>query len=38
MGTPDGYTAMMALMSCFVMVGVAMAIVDVIGRSSTTLS
>ena len=31
MGTPDGYTAMMALMSCFVMVGVATAIVDVIG-------
>ena len=31
MGKADGYTAMMALMSCLVMVGVATAIVDVIG-------
>lgn len=31
MGTPDGYTGMMALMSCLVMVGVATSIVDVIG-------
>ena len=30
-GVADGYTAMMALMSCLVMVGVATAIVDVIG-------
>ena len=31
MGVADGYTGMMALMSCLVMVGVATAIVDVIG-------
>ena len=31
MGIADGYTGMMALMSCLVMVGVATAIVDVIG-------
>ena len=31
MGKPDGYTGMMALMSCLVMVGVATSIVDVIG-------
>ena len=31
MGKADGYTGMMALMSCLVMVGVATAIVDVIG-------
>ena len=30
-GVADGYTAMMALMSCLVMVGVATAIVDVLG-------
>ena len=31
MGKADGYTGMMALMSCLVMVGVATAIVDVVG-------
>lgn len=31
MGKADGYTGMMALMSCLVMVGVATSIVDVIG-------
>lgn len=36
MGKPDGYTGMMALMSCLVMVGVATSIVDVIGRGCGT--
>lgn len=31
MGKPDGYTGMIAIMSCLVMVGVATSIVDVIG-------